>query len=115
MISNEKIFEVTKKLAEKYKLPIASDRIYANEIDNYNYFIVRKGMLRKTSPKHYVRQIEIVYVFEKEQKIDDFEIINTLEEIGISFVREEPDEIQIQKTSEWITMNTYIFEKPEVG
>ena len=34
----------------------------------------KKAMLRKTSESAYVRQIEIVYVFDGEQSITDFDI-----------------------------------------
>lgn len=109
-MNDEKIFEV----AKTFKLPVANKRIYENEVESYNYIIIRKGMLRKTSESAFVRQIEIIYVFCGEQKINDYDIINAFEKIPtLKFVRLEPDEAQIQKTNEWVEMNTYIFERPE--
>lgn len=110
MISDEKIIETAKEL----KLPVADKRIYENEVNSYNYIIVKKGTLRKTSPGHFVRQIEIIYVFESNQEKNDFEIINKFQNIGLQFIRLEPDEVQVQKTNTWVEINTYIFERPEI-
>ncbi len=117
MVNNEKIIEIIKKLevVQKQKIPVADTRIYENEVSSYNYIIVRKGKLRKSTPGHFVRQVEVVYVFDQEQKINDFDIINEVEKLGVKFVIMNPDEVQIGSTNNWVTMNTYIFEGPEKG
>ena len=74
---DEKIFEV----AKTFGLPVADRRIYENEVTDYKYFVIRRAMLRKTSESAYIRQIEIVFVFDGEQEISDFDIINTFERI----------------------------------
>lgn len=74
---DERIYEVVKT----FGLTVGERRIYENEVSDYNYFVIRRAMLRKTSESAYVRQIEIVYVFDGEQSITDFDIINTLERI----------------------------------
>lgn len=116
-IVNDRSLTIDKKvyeIASSFGLPVAMQRIYENEVNDYNYIIIRKGMLRKTSESAYVRQIEIVYVFEGEQTIDDYDIINNFEKINtLKFVRMEPDEAQVQQTNKWLDMNTYIFEIPE--
>lgn len=107
---DEKIFEI----AQTFGLPVADRRIYENEVADYKYFIIRRGMLRKTSQSAYVRQIEIVYVFDGEQEISDFDIINTFERIpNFRFVRMEPDEGQVAQTNRYLELNTYIFERAE--
>ena len=115
MVNNEKIIEIIKKLevVQKQKIPVADTRIYENEVSSYNYIIVRKGKLRKSTPGHFVRQVEVV--FDQEQKINDFDIINEVEKLGVKFVIMNPDEEQIGSTNNWVTMNTYIFEGPEKG
>lgn len=107
---DEKIFEI----AQTFGLPVADRRIYENEVVDYKYFVIRRGMLRKTSQSAYVRQIEIVYVFDGEQEISDFDIINTFERIpNFRFVRMEPDEGQVAQTNRYLELNTYIFERAE--
>lgn len=108
-MNDEKII----KKAKEFNLKVASKRIYENEVDSYNYIIFRKGTLRKTSPRHYVREITIIYAFDGEQKISDFEIIEAFEELGVTFNRMEPDDFQAGQTNKWIDINTYIFERPE--
>lgn len=117
MVNHEKIIEIIKTLedVQKENIPVADTRIYENEVNSYNYIIVRKGKLRKSTPGHFVRQVEVVYVFDEEQKIDDFDIINEVEKLGVKFVIMNPDEEQIGSTNSWVTMNTYIFEGPEKG
>ena len=66
------------KAAESFKLPVGDKRIYENEVENYNYIIVRKGTLVKNNCKSFSRTIEIIYVFDGEQKITDYEIIKKL-------------------------------------
>lgn len=101
------------KTAEKFKLPVANRRIYENEVDNYNYIIVREGILRETSNKAFVREIIVAYIYENESQIDDFKIINEFKNIGLKFSRMEPDDFRLEKTNRWIDMKTFIFERPE--
>lgn len=88
-------------------------RIYENEVKDYNYIIIRKGTLTENNCASYSRIINIVYVFDGEQKIDDFEIINAFKKIGLVFRRMETDDFQVGNTNKWIDMNTYTFERPE--
>ena len=88
-------------------------RIYENEVENYNYIIVRKGQLKRNNCKSFSRTIEITYVFDGEQKISDYEIIKKFEGIGLNFINMQPDDFQVANTNKWIDMNTYIFERGE--
>lgn len=88
-------------------------RIYENEVKNYNYIIVRKGRLNKNNCKSFSRTIEIVYVFDGEQKISDYKIIKEFEEVGLNFVNMDPDDFQVANTNKWVDMNTYTFERGE--
>lgn len=104
------------KALEEFKLPVGNKRIYENELDgNYHYFIFRRGRLRDTGCARYVRQIIIVYVYEGEQKISDFDIINKIKNLGLNFVSMDPDDVQVASINDWIDMNTFIFERPERG
>lgn len=108
-MTDEKIIEV----AKSFNIPIGDNRIYENEVDNYNYMIIRKGTLTENNCASYSRTIKIIYVFEGEQKISDYKIINAFKKIGLVFKRMEPDDFQIGNTNRWADMNTYVFERPE--
>lgn len=108
-MSDDKIIEI----AESFDLPVGSQRIYENELENYNYIIVRKGRLTKNSCNSYTRIIEIIYVYEGEQSISDSQIIKAFEDIRLNFKYMEPDDFRVGETNTWVDMNTYIFERPE--
>ena len=108
-MTDEKIVEV----AKSFNIPIGVNRIYENEVNDYNYIIIRKGTLTENNCSSYSRTINIIYVFEGEQKISDFEIINAFKNTGLIFKRMEPDDFQIANTNRWADVNTYIFERPE--
>lgn len=109
-MTDERIIEAL----EEFDLPVGNKRIYENELDgNYNYFIFRRGRLRDSGCERYVRQIYIVYVYQGEQKISDFEIINKIKALGLNFKEMENDDVQLANTNEWIDMNTFTFERPE--
>ncbi len=111
-MTDEKIIE---KL-EEFRLPIGNKRIYENELNgSYHYFIFRRGRLRNSGCGKYVRQIYIAYVYEGEQKISDYEIINKIKGLGLNFIGMENDEIQLANTNDWLDMNTFTFERPEKG
>lgn len=111
-MTDEKIIE---KL-EEFKLPIGNKRIYENELNgSYHYFIFRRGRLRDSGCGKYVRQIYIAYVYEGEQKISDYEIINKIKGLGLNFIGMENDEIQLANTNDWLDMNTFTFERLEKG
>ncbi len=110
-MNDEKIIE---KL-EEFKLPIGNRRIYENELDNYNYFIFRRGRLIESGCNKFVRQIQIIYAFTGEQKISDFDIINKIKELNLIFVGMDSDDVQIADTNDWIDLNIYTFERPERG
>ena len=88
-------------------------RIYENEVKDYNYIIIRKGTLTENNCASFSRTINIIYVFDGEQKISDFEIINAFKKIGLVFDRMETDDFQAGNTNKWVDMNTYIFERAE--
>lgn len=108
-MTDEKIVET----AKSFNIPIGDKRIYENEVDSYNYIIIRKGTLTENNCASYSRTINIIYVFDGEQKISDFEIINAFKKIGLVFKRMEPDDFQVGNTNKWVDMNTYVFERPE--
>lgn len=108
-MTDEKIIEV----AKSFNIPVGDKRIYENEVEDYNYIIIRKGTLLENDCAYYSRIIKVVYVFDGEQKINDFEIINAFKKIGLVFKKMEPDDFQIGSTNKWVDMNTYIFERPE--
>lgn len=111
-MTDEKIIEAL----EEFDLPVGNRRIYENELDgDYNYFIFRRGRLRDSGCERYVRQIYIAYVYQGEQKISDFEIINKIKALGLNFKGMENDDVQLANTNEWIDMNTFTFERPERG
>lgn len=111
-MTDEKIIEAL----EEFDLPVGNKRIYENELDGkYNYFIFRRGLLRDTGCGRYVRQLYISYVYEGEQKISDFDIINKIKALGLNFVNMENDDFQLEKTNNWIDMNIFTFERPERG
>lgn len=111
-MTDERIIEAL----EEFDLPVGNKRIYENELDgDYNYFIFRRGRLRDSGCERYVRQIYIVYVYQGEQKISDFEIINKIKALGLNFKEMENDDVQLANTNEWIDMNTFTFERPERG
>ena len=88
-------------------------RIYENEVRDYNYIIVRKGRLNKNNCNSFSRAIEIVYVFDGEQKISDYEIIKKFEGIGLNFINMDTDDFQVANTNKWVDMNIYTFERGE--
>ncbi len=88
-------------------------RIYENEVKDYNYIIVRKGRLNKNNCNSFSRAIEIVYVFNGEQKISDYEIIKKFEKIGLNFINMDTDDFQVANTNKWVDMNIYTFERGE--
>lgn len=88
-------------------------RIYENEVKDYNYIIVRKGRLNKNNCNSFSRTIEIVYVFDGEQKISDYEIIKKFEEIRLNFINMDTDDFQVANTNKWVDMNIYTFERGE--
>ena len=108
-----------KKLQNNQKLLnflYGNKRIYENELDgNYNYFIFRRGQLTKNGCGRYVRRIYISYVYDGEQIISDYDIINTIEKLGLNFITMDNDEFQLADTNNWIDMNTFTFERPEKG
>lgn len=108
-MTDEKIIEV----ARSFNIPVGDKRIYENEVDDYNYIIIRKGTLTENNCESYSRTINIIYVFDGEQSISDFEIINKFKKLGLVFKRMEPDDIQVGSTNKWVDMNTYVFERPE--
>lgn len=108
-MTDKKIVEV----AKSFNIPVGDKRIYENEVENYNYIIIRKGTLFENDCAYYSRTIKIIYVFDGEQKISDFEIINAFKKIGLVFKKMEPDDFQIGNTNKWVDMNTYIFERAE--
>lgn len=111
-MTDEKIIEAL----ETFDLPVGNKRIYENELDGkYHYFIFRRGSLRDNGCGRYVRQIRITYVYEGEQCISDFEIINKIKKLGLNFVTMDNDEIQLERINDWIDMNTFTFERPERG
>ncbi|MBP3463794.1 MAG: hypothetical protein J6K45_04865 [Clostridia bacterium] len=108
-MTDNKIIQV----AESFKLPVGNQRIYENEVEDYNYIIIRKGTLKKNNCGSYVRTIEIIYVYDGEQTIKDSEIIKAFEDINLRFIQMDPDDIKVGDTNKWVDMNTYIFERPE--
>lgn len=108
-MTDEKIVET----AKSFKIPVGDKRIYENEVEDYNYIIIRKGTFTENNCNSYSRTINIIYVFDGEQKISDFDIISKFKSIGLIFKRMEPDDFQIGNTNKWVDMNTYIFERPE--
>ena len=108
-MTDEKIVQAL----QTFKLPIGDKRIYENEVDDYNYFIIRKGRLERNNCASYTKTIEIIYVYEGEQTISDKEIIETMEGIRLNFKYMEPDDFRVASTNKWVDMNTYVFERPE--
>lgn len=108
-MTDEKIIEV----AKSFGIPIGDRRIYENEVDDYNYIIIRKGTLIENNCASYSRTINIIYAFDGEQKISDFKIINAFKKIGLVFKRMESDDFQVANTNKWVDINTYIFERAE--
>lgn len=104
------------KALEEFELLVGNRRIYENELtDGYNYFIFRRGKLRDNGCNRYVRELYVIYVYQNEQKISDFEIIRKIEGLGLNFEEMDPDEFQVANTNDWIDMNTFIFTRPERG
>lgn len=110
-MSDEKIIAAL----ETFNLPVGNKRIYENELDDYNYFVFRRGGLVESGCGRYVRKIYISYVFQGEQKISDFEIINKIRKLGLNFSETENDDFQLADTNDWIDMITFTFERPERG
>lgn len=111
-MNDEKII----KALEDFELPVGNKRIYENELDGkYHYFIFRRGRLNDSGCGRYVRQLYIAYVYEGEQKISDFEIIDKIKSLGLNFKGMENDEFQLANTNNWIDINTFTFERPERG
>lgn len=111
-MTDEKIIQAL----ETFNLPVGNKRIYENELDGkYNYFIFRRGRLTDNGCGRYVRQIYIAYVYEGEQKISDYDIINKIKGLGLNFIGMDNDEIQLANTNDWLDMNTFTFERPEKG
>lgn len=111
-MSDEKIIEAL----EKFGLLVGNKRIYENELENgYNYFVFRRGILTESSCNMFVRKINISYIYQGEQKISDFEIINKIKNLGLNFKEMEADDFQLASTNDWVDMNTYVFERPERG
>lgn len=110
-MSDEKIIEKLEELG----LPVGNKRIYENELDNYNYFIFRRGRLTGDNCDRYVRQIQVIYAYTGEQTISDFAIINKMKELNLNFVGMDSDDVQIADTNDWIDLNIYTFERPERG
>ena len=109
MPTDEKIAQVAGSLG----LPVGVQRIYENEVDNYNYIIIRKGRLTKNNCNSYTRNIEITYVYEGEQTISDKTIIEAFEGIRLNFKYMDSDDTRIANTNKWVDMNTYVFERAE--
>lgn len=110
-MTDEKIIEAL----ETFNLPVGNKRIYENELDDYNYFVFRRGGLNESGCGRYVRRIYISYIYQGEQKISDFEIINKIKGLGLNFTGTENDDFQLADTNDWIDMNTFTFERPERG
>ncbi len=100
---------------EEFEIPVGNRRIYENELEDYNYFIFRRGRLIENGCGRYVRQIQIIYAYTGEQKISDYAIINKIKELNLNFVGMDSDDVQIADTNDWIDINTYTFERPERG
>lgn len=112
MMTDESIIEAL----ETFNLPVGNKRIYENELNGeYHYFIFRRGRLRDNGCGRYTRQIYIAYVYQGEQIISDFAIINKIKSLGLNFAGMENDEFQLANTNDWIDMNTFTFERPERG
>lgn len=99
--------------AESFGLPVGDKRIYENEVKDYNYIIIRKGRLTENNCNSYTRDIEIIYVYDGEQKISDGEIIKAFKDIRLNFKYMETDDFQAGNTNKWVDMNIYVFERPE--
>ena len=111
-MTDEKIIEAL----ETFDIPVGNKRMYENELDGkYHYFIFRRARLNSSGCGRYTRKIAVVYVYEGEQKISDFSVINKMEELGLNFEGMDNDEIQLASTNDWIDMNTYTFSRPERG
>lgn len=108
-MTDEKIVEAL----QTFNLPIGDKRIYENEVEDYNYFIIRKGRLARNNCASYTRTIKIIYVYEGEQKISDKQIIEAIEGTRLNFKDMEPDDFRVANTNKWVDMNTYVFERPE--
>ena len=111
-MTDEKII----KALEEFDIPVGNKRIYENELDgNYHYFIFRRGRLVENSCGRYTRQIIIAYVYEGEQKISEFDIINKIKALNLNFEGMEDDDFQLASTNDWIDMKTFTFSRPERG
>ena len=111
-MTDEKII----KALEEFGLPVGNKRIYENELNGeYHYFIFRRGRLSDGSCNRYARQIIVAYVYEDEQKISEFEIINKIKDLGLNFVSMDHDDFQLADTNNWIDMLTFTFTRPERG
>lgn len=111
-MTDEKIIEAL----EEFKLPVGNKRIYENELDgDYHYFIFKRGSLQDSGCGRYTRRITIAYIYEGEQKISDFDIINKIKALGLNFEGMENDDFQLASTNDWIDMNTFTFSRPERG
>lgn len=109
-MTDEKIAQV----AESFGIPVGAKRIYENEVENYNYIVIRKGRLNKNnSCNSYTRTIKIIYVYDGEQNISDGEIIKAFEDIRLNFKYMDTDDFRVANTDKWADMNTYVFERPE--
>lgn len=87
--------------------------MYENEVEDYNYFVIRKGRLTKNNCNSYTKTIEIIYVYDGEQIISDSEIIKSFEDIRLNFKYMDTDDFRVGSTNKWVDMNTYVFERPE--
>lgn len=101
---------------EEFNVPVGNKRIYENELEGgYHYFILRHGKLVDNGCGKFSRQIIVAYVYEGEQTISDYEIINKLKALNLNFVSMDSDDFQIANTNNWVDMNTFIFSRPERG
>lgn len=111
-MTDEKII----KALEEFGIPVGNKRIYENELDgNYHYFIFRRGRLVESGCGNFKRIITIAYVYEGEQKISDFEIINKIKALNLNFEEMDPEDFQLANINEWIDMNIFSFSRPERG
>lgn len=99
-------------LAKEFGIPVFSKRVYENELNKYEYIVIRKGKLYKKDCKFY-RKISINYIHEDNQEISDSEIIKKFDRPGFKFDEMDIDEFKIADKDQWIDINSYYFIRVE--
>lgn len=97
---------------EPFGLPIFQNEIPEDKLDDMNFFYYRPVRLERNGTAHLLQVLEVAYVSEYQEDLQEEEIIDALESKGLKFRIADYDRVQMVKTSAFVDIVTFTVVRP---